>query len=201
MQEYIAFDIETTGLHSSNDRIVEIGCVRFSETGEEISRFQSLINPQVIITDELIKIHGITNEMVADQPYFEEVIVDFFAYLDFGLDDINQSTPILLAHKALFDIDFINAGLKRHNIKTALHKVVDTLAFAKHKNKFLRSYSLPNLAKHYNFEEGEDHRSIADCLKVKRLWTHLDGNQYLNENRTKIYHLLGRNLYEPERIA
>ena len=75
MQEYIAFDIETTGLHSSNDRIVEIGCVRFSETGEEISRFQSLINPQVIITDELIKIHGITNEMVADQPYFEEVIV------------------------------------------------------------------------------------------------------------------------------
>jgi len=78
---YIAIDVETTGLDAYSDRIVEIGALAFDYSGCEISRFQSLINPQVPIPEHVTHIHGITNCDVRLSPTFDEVAALFLSYL------------------------------------------------------------------------------------------------------------------------
>ena len=71
--EFIAFDLETTGIQPKTDAIVEIGAVRF-EGSEPVGRFSTLINPGRPIPPEASAVNGITDEMVADQPMVENVL-------------------------------------------------------------------------------------------------------------------------------
>ena len=63
--EYVALDLETTGLVAGKDRVVEIGAVRFDESGQELGRFEQLVDPCCDIPGVATAVHGITNEMVA----------------------------------------------------------------------------------------------------------------------------------------
>ena len=65
------FDLETTGIDKVNDRIVEIAIIRFD--GEKKFEFQSYINPGIPIPAGATEVHGITDEMVADKPKFEQL--------------------------------------------------------------------------------------------------------------------------------
>ncbi|WP_455476091.1 DNA polymerase III subunit epsilon [Bartonella sp. B17] len=122
----IIFDTETTGLDKDKDRVIEIGCVEMVDrylTGE---RFHVYLNPQgVIIPDEVVAIHGLTNERLKNEKSFGD-IVD--AFLEF----INGAT--MIAHNASFDIGFLNAELKRVNKPLiSVDNVLDTLAMARRK--------------------------------------------------------------------
>ena len=66
--EFIAFDLETTGLSPDFNRIVEVGAVRFRADGTELDRIEQLVDSRCCIPDDVIKIHGITDEMVRGQP-------------------------------------------------------------------------------------------------------------------------------------
>lgn len=69
MGPFTVFDLETTGLSPSRDRIIEIGAVRVDADGT-LSRFSTLVNPSMSISPRLTAITGITNEMVASAPHF-----------------------------------------------------------------------------------------------------------------------------------
>lgn len=102
---YIAFDVETTGLDSTHDRIIEIGAVQFVD-GQPIKRFSSLVNPEKSIPASATSINHITNEMVATAPTEQEISADLIEFLG---DAINGET-VMCAHNASFDSQIASAS-------------------------------------------------------------------------------------------
>ena len=119
----IILDIETTGLeHNEGHRIIEIGCIELNEKVVG-SNYHQYINPSKTLTENNIKIHGITNEYLQDKPFFEEIADEF-------LDFIKDSA--IIAHNAQFDVGFLNFELKRLS-KPIIEKerVIDTVKIAR----------------------------------------------------------------------
>ena len=97
------FDLEATGLNISKERIVEIAILKINPDGSE-ERFKSLVNPEMIITEEVIKIHGISNEAVKDAPTFKEIskkVVEFIGEADLAGYNSNKFDIPLLAEELI----------------------------------------------------------------------------------------------------
>ncbi len=125
MVREIVFDTETTGLSvEGGDRLVDIGAVELINhlpTGREYHQY---INPQRSIPDEVVAVHGLTEDFLKDFPTFEEIAKDF---VDFVGDD-----GILVAHNASFDMSFINYQLKKCGFDPyPADRVIDTLEIAR----------------------------------------------------------------------
>ena len=119
----IILDIETTGLdYNSGHKIIEIGC--FELIDKELGLFyHQYINTNKKLTEENIKIHGITNEFLNPYPPFSEIAESFLKFIK---DDI------IVAHNAKFDIGFINNELSEERLdQISQDRVVDTLIIAR----------------------------------------------------------------------
>ena len=101
INEFIAIDVETTGLDVFNDRIFEIAAIRF-KNGKVDDTFWELINPNKKIPSFIENLTGISNKDVSDKPRFSEISNDFIRFID--------KYPII-GHNVSFDIDFINKEL------------------------------------------------------------------------------------------
>ena len=156
---FIAFDTETTGLDPVSGRIVEIGAVKFDQRGV-IARYNVLINPEMPMPEEAGKVNGITDEMLKDKPLIADVFPDFFDFI---------GTGVLVAHNAPFDINYVNAELKRLKKLSLTNKVVDTRIFAKEVYTGLSSYALQDLAVQFGITALEAHRAEDDarvCMEL-----------------------------------
>lgn len=149
---YVVFDVETTGLSSVYDTIIELGAVKMRE-GEVIDRFEAFVNPGHPLSSFTTELTGITDSMVADAPDDETVLRDFW--------DFCQDT-ILVAHNASFDMGFINAVYKRMGLGETPLPVIDTLELSRTVNPQLKSHRLNTLAKRYNIELEQHHRAVYD---------------------------------------
>jgi DNA polymerase-3 subunit epsilon len=123
----IILDTETTGINPlDGHRIVEIGCVEMYNRRLTGNNFHVYLNPDRFMDQEVINIHGITNEFVADKPRFREIAQQFFDYIK-GAE--------LVIHNAAFDVGFINHEfglLKPAQPKVdSICAVLDTLALAR----------------------------------------------------------------------
>lgn len=166
---FVAFDLETTGLSPLDDRIVEVGAVRFDEAGEELGVFERLVNPLRPSNPRALAVHGISDEELARAPSAEVVLSDF---LDF-LGDPESTT--LLAHNASFDAAFLGASLARIGRAIPGHEVVDTLSLARRRLPGLPSHRLDGLAKHLGLDPFGPHRALADSRRVMGLWRAIAG--------------------------
>lgn len=103
----IAFDTETTGLHHlEGDRVIELGAVEMINHIPTGRTFQTFINPKRSVSEDTIRITGITDDHLKDAPFFEDPsVVD--AFLEFVGD------AILVAHNAGFDRNFLNMELEK----------------------------------------------------------------------------------------
>lgn len=99
---FVAFDFETTGLHPSTDRVVEIGCVKFNRQFQIIDEWETLVNPRRDVGRS--DIHGITPTMLKGAPVFEEIAESFADFLN---------GAILVAHNKRFDLRFLGAEFAR----------------------------------------------------------------------------------------
>ena len=156
---FIAFDTETTGLDPASGRIVEIGAVKFDRCGV-IARYNVLINPEMPMPEEAGKVNGITDAMLKDKPLIAAVFPDFFDFI---------GTGVLVAHNAPFDINYVNAELKRSGKPPLSNKVVDTRIFAKEVFPGLSSYALQDLAVQFGITALEAHRAEDDarvCMEL-----------------------------------
>ena len=99
--EFVAFDLETTGLFPVVNRIVEFGAVRFRLDGRELGTWEQLVDPECPIPPGVTEIHGITDTMVRGQPTVARALPGF-------LDFLGRTEAILLAHNATFDLGFLN---------------------------------------------------------------------------------------------
>jgi DNA polymerase-3 subunit epsilon len=119
----IILDIETTGLeHKEGHRVIEIGCIELNNK-EVGASYHQYINPSKTLTEDNIKIHGITNEHLIDKPLFDEVADDFLAFIE---------DSSIIAHNASFDIGFLNFELEKlSKPKIAKKRVIDTIQIAR----------------------------------------------------------------------
>ena len=99
-QEFIAFDLETTGLSSRTDKIIEIGAVLL-RNGKEVDRFQTFVDPGRRLDKKIVDLTGITDQMLQGAPSIAEVMPKF---LEFCGD------RVLVAHNADFDTGFVRAA-------------------------------------------------------------------------------------------
>ncbi len=166
-EEFIAFDLETTGLHPVADRIIEIGAVRFRGDGTFLDSFQQLIDPRCAISPHATAVNGITNGMVAGKPLIEEVLPYF-------LDFLGEAQVVMMAHNAGFDMGFLAFAFSRLGWESPQHPVIDTLALA-HKRLVLPNYKLETIGRELYLIEHAEHRALEDALLVKDIFLRLMG--------------------------
>lgn len=120
------FDLETTGVKISQDRIVEISILKVFPDGKEESKTW-LVNPEMTIPQEVIEIHGITNEKVANEPTFKELAKEIYNLIkdsDLGGFNSNRFDIPLLAEEMLrADIDFDMKNRQAIDVQTIFHKM------------------------------------------------------------------------------
>ena len=167
--EFIALDLETTGLSARTDRIVEIGAIRFLENGDEVARYQSLVNPERPMPPSAYAIHGLSDEQLANARVAREVLPEFLEFLG------NPGASVLLAHHASFDAGFLGWELSRAGMELPGHFLVDTLALARRRLPELRSHRLDFLTMYLGLDPAGSHRAVGDSRRVKEIWLRLGG--------------------------
>ncbi|RMC24495.1 MULTISPECIES: PolC-type DNA polymerase III [unclassified Lactobacillus] len=152
-REFVIFDVETTGLSSVYDTIIEIGAVKM-KNGEVIARFDKFINPHHPLSEQTINLTSITDEMVrsADD---EAVVIKQF-------QDFYGDRP-LCGHNVQFDLGFVNAALRRASLDEITQPVVDTLEVSRLLHPEQARHTLDSLAKKYRVVLEHHHRANQDA--------------------------------------
>ena len=177
----ICFDTETTGMNpQTGDKIVEIGAIELINHLPTGKTFHKYINPERDVPEEVVKIHGLTNEFLADKPTFADIAQE---WIDFVGDD-----GIFVAHNAEFDMKFVNYELKSLGYETyEWDRVVDTLAIAR--NEFPGKHnSLDALCKRFNIDNSARtyHGALLDAQLLAEVYIQLLGGDEPSINFTKV---------------
>lgn len=168
----VIFDTETTGLKASDgDRVIEIGAVEFVNRYPTGKVFHYQINPEgKQVHADALKVHGISNEVLADKPKFADIVEEFLEFFAEGN---------LVAHNASFDTGFLNAELKRLG-KDPLpqDRIVDTLQIARQKHP-VGPNSLDALCSRYGIDNSrrEKHGALLDSELLAEVYIELLGGR------------------------
>ena len=171
MNRELVLDTETTGLDYENGhRIVEIGIVELENHLPTGNNFHYYLNPERNSDKKAQEVHGLSREFLSDKPKFIDIADKFINYI---------SNSKIIIHNASFDIGFINAELKRCNMKELDEDtIIDTLLLAK--KKFLgQSVSLDSLCKRYNIDltGRETHGALKDAKLLASVYLELIGGR------------------------
>lgn len=151
--EYVAFDLETTGLSSLHDTIIEIGAA-IMKGNEVLSTFQTFVDPHRPLQPKIVDLTGINDPMLAGQPDISEAMPKFLEYVG--------SRP-LCAHNADFDIGFVTAACEKLGLP--FHPTyVDTLILAQNLMPELGKYKLNIVADALSLPDFNHHRASDDAI-------------------------------------
>lgn len=151
--EYVAFDLETTGLSSANDRIIEIGAV-VMKNGEELDRFQTFVDPQRPLEKKIVELTGITDEMLKGAPKIEEVLPEFLKFVN---------GRVLVAHNSDFDTGFIRAACARQGLPYT-YTAADTLILSQNMLPQLNKFKLDIVSNALSLPDFNHHRAADDAV-------------------------------------
>lgn len=154
--DFVIVDLETTGAHSADNAITEIGAVRV-RGGEVLGEFQSLVRPVgSVISPFVSRLTGITNGMVADAPHIEAVLPSFLEFM---------RGAVLVAHNAPFDIGFLRAACAHLDYTWPAPRVLDTVTLARKAlpRTEVRNHKLATLAAYFGTDTEPDHRALSDA--------------------------------------
>ena len=160
--KYVVFDLETTGLSTYYDRIIEFGAVKV-EKGLVTSSMDLFINPGRKLSEKIKKITHITDEMLAKAPSIEEAMQKI---LDFIGD------AVLVSHNAQFDFGYLQEALKRMGKPLLTNPVIDTLALSRYLFPESRSHRLGALCRNMGvvYDEDAAHRADYDANVLNDVW-------------------------------
>lgn len=173
-QRLVILDTETTGINpKEGHRIVEVGCVEMINRQLTGRTFHVYINPMFQMEQEVIDVHGLTNEFLADKPLFHQVADDFIEFIR-GAE--------LIIHNAKFDVGFMDhefAMVKRGLPMTGdICTITDTLSVSK--DEFGSPKTLDFLAKHYRVDKLIDrtyHGALIDAQLLAYVYIEMTRKQ------------------------
>lgn len=172
----IFLDTETTGLDASQgDRIIEIGCIEMVDrryTAGPGGRFHHYVNPQRSSHPDAVRVHGITDEFLADKPLFAAIAQDLLAFV--------KDAEIVI-HNAAFDLGFLDAELARLGLpplRQHVDRVTDSLLMAREMFPG-KSNSLDALCKRLEVDNsGRDlHGALLDAGLLAEVYIRLTRGQ------------------------
>ena len=157
----VILDTETTGLNAKlGDRVIEIGCIELLSRRVSDNHFHRYVNPERKSEEGALRVHGLTDEFLADKPRFAGIAKEFVDYVR-GAE--------LIIHNAGFDVEFLDLELERAGLgRLADHAagIVDTLAIARELHPGKRN-SLDALCERYAVDNA--HRTLHGALLDARL--------------------------------
>ncbi|MBS0628273.1 MAG: DUF3820 family protein [Verrucomicrobia bacterium] len=169
---FICIDCETTGLEPEKDRIIEVAAVIFTENAI-LDRYETLIDPEIIIGEESTAIHHITNDMVAGKPKIKEILPQILKMI---------GKHIIIGHGIPFDIAFLAQAAKTHCVPNTLsgHPHLDTLRLARLYGESPIN-SLEKLREHFNIAAEGAHRAMNDVIVNIEVFKYLTKNYKTTE--------------------
>ncbi len=153
---FVVFDTETTGLDIINDRILSIGAIAiFNNTLNVADSFEIYLK-QETFKAETVEIHGILKEGKLKKLHEGEALEKFINYIE---------NSVLVAHHTAFDIEMINAALKRNNLPKLKNKSIDTgILYKKLEGKKDSHFNLDVLCKEFNIPKHDRHTAAGDAF-------------------------------------
>ncbi|MBI4922197.1 MAG: DNA polymerase III subunit epsilon [Devosia nanyangense] len=170
MTREIVLDTETTGLSPlTGDRVVEIGGVELINHIPTGRHFHKYLNPERRMTEDAFRVHGLSDEFLADKPRFAEIAEDMLAFFE---------DATLIAHNASFDMGFLNFELEKAGRKALGNTVIDTVTLARDKHPGAR-VSLDALCRHYGIDSSRRtlHGALLDSEILADVYLELIGGR------------------------
>ena len=173
IQEYVVFDLETTGFNKKEDRIIEIGAIKV-KNGRVVDRFSALCAPikggkPRYISAKITEGTGIKNVDLLNQIPESEAVKNFMCWLG--------ESKISVAHNGLkFDIPFLKEACKRSNVEFKFTHILDTMLLSKALN-YVNNGNIPNnkqetLARYFGVDY-QAHRAVNDCEALLKIFDKL----------------------------
>lgn len=154
LEDYVVFDLETTGINPVRDVILEISGLKV-RGHKEVETFSKLVNPGFPIPPDAGRINGITDEMVAQEQSIRDILPDFLNFID---------GEVLIGHNIQsFDLLFLNRAAEEICMKTVTNDYIDTLLMARSCLPQLSRYRLTDVAAHFHISAEGAHRALNDC--------------------------------------
>jgi len=162
----VVLDTETTGISvKDGHRLVEIGCIELDNLIPTKNKFHCYLNPERKVSEKALEVHGYTDEFLATQKKFIEVVDQFLEFI---------KDKKLIIHNAEFDLSHLNNELAILGKKKINNEIVDTLILAR--DKFPGSpVSLDALCKRYRVDNSRrtQHTALIDCDLLAKVYINL----------------------------
>ena len=157
--EFIVFDIETTGLSVLTSQIIEIGAVRI-KNGEVLEYFNEFVKPDAPIPEVITELTGIDDSMVENADKIDAVLKRFLEFI---------GNRLLIAHNANFDVGFIRKASRECGYSFT-NPYLDTVTLSRFINSDLKSHKLDAVAKYYDLGSFNHHRASDDAEMLARIF-------------------------------
>jgi DNA polymerase-3 subunit epsilon len=160
---YVVVDIETTGLETFYDEIIELSAIKIKDN-QIIDKYTTLCKPKKEIDLFITQLTGITNEMLNSAPPIKDVIRDYVTFI---------GDSIVVGHNINFDINFIYYNYYNICKEHFINNHMDTLRLARITLPHLEHHRLKDLIDYYNINSEQLHRGINDCLATYQVYLKL----------------------------
>lgn len=170
LSDYVVIDLEMTGLNAKTDKILELGAVRVRDK-KPVETFSEIVNPQTILSEKVIELTGITQEMADAGAELDETVSDFLRFL---------GNDLLVGQNLIFDYGFLKQWAVNHKIPLE-KKAVDTLKLAR---KFLpveQKKDLESLCTYFEIQRQNAHRALDDAVETAEIFEKLKALYYEKE--------------------
>lgn len=171
VNDYVIFDLETTGLDSTKDKIIEIGALKYKNS-KLVAEFSVLINPEVKVPEVITKITGLTDNDLQNKKTIREVLPEFLEFIE----DLT-----LIAHNSEFDLGFIEENIKSLGLNMISNKNIDTVEIARKYIPKAYNYKLETLKKYFHLDYGS-HRSVDDCKTTNYVYEYCKNKALVANN-------------------
>lgn len=184
---YVVYDIETTGLSSNFDEIIEIGACKV-KNGVIIDEFSSFVKPNTKISAFTTELTSITQDDVRNADHIEVVLPKFYDFI---------KGSILVAHNATFDNSHIYANLRRLGLFENFLPTIDTLQlFRLRYGKGLKKFGLDAMVKYFDIVLVQHHRAVHDAKATALCFIAMLND--LLDNNIKNYNMINSTINENE---